>query len=167
MSDDFDFADVPPAAAKARISKVPIGKTQYILLGPGRGLWLHWMGKRTIPCDGPRCPTGTHRRPAHWTSYFPAALIRRVLNQNTGKHKHEFEICVLTVNEEQAAELNSCAFPVVVNVEKRKGERGIRIHKIEPVAESNGVPSPFPVEPTLYKIFGRRPSSKGGDVNAE
>lgn len=165
MADDFDFDDAPPPAPEARIAKIPIGESRWIVLGTGRGLWLHWEGKRTTPCDGDNCPAGRHRRPAHWTCYLPAALQQIALDETDGKHKASYEKVVLSVNQEQAEKLRDQPFPIRLTIRRIDGKKGFSILKIEPLQRHPNIPAAFPVETTLYRVFGRRPSTNGTSTN--
>lgn len=166
MADDFDFDDAPPPAPEARIAKIPFGDSHWIVLGTGRGLWLHWEGKRTTPCDGENCPAGRHRRPAHWTCYLPAALQQIALDEATGKHKAAYEKVVLAVNQEQAERLRDQPFPIKLTVHRIKDKKGFSIRKIEPLQKHPNIPATFDVKATLYRVFGRRPSVNGNGTDS-
>lgn len=158
----FDFDDAPPPAPKARVVVLPNGKSQLIVLGPPRGLWLHWARKRSIPCDGENCPQSRHRLPCHWSGYCPAVFIRQLAELNEGgKRKVLYEPTVLPVNQDQAEQLNYGSFPVVVTVEKKAEQKGYKLCKIEVIKKDDKIPEAFSVEPTLLRIFGRRPPSNG------
>jgi len=156
----FDFDDKPPQTPEARVAEIPFGESEIIVLGPHRGLWLHWQKRRTVPCDNDDCPAARHRLPVHWTGYSPACLVKLVREQDSGRHKKVLEKVVLSLNQEQADQLADQKFPVLLKVKRTKEKKGFSIRKIEQLEDHPNIPRPFSIEPTLYRLFGRRPITK-------
>src|SRR5437667_3615004 len=68
----FPWADSPPDPVPFSILIPPPGVHRFTLLGLGRGIWLHWVGKRSLPCLDQDCPRSRHIKPAYWLAYLPA-----------------------------------------------------------------------------------------------
>lgn len=71
MVDAVPWDDVPPEPVFERVVIPPVGVAKFTILGTGRGIWLHWLGKRSMPCLRALCPKARHSKPVYWLGYLP------------------------------------------------------------------------------------------------
>lgn len=162
MTDSLEHAP-PPEPPKAMLWSAPDGKSSAVLLGPHVGLWVHWFQKRTQPCLNDRCPSARHRAPVYWCGYFPGAVQERGgIDPATGKHLFIMRPVLVTVNNQQAEDLKEYfQFPLLLAIEKRAGKRGFKIVSVKEIPDSEQLPEPFEVWPSLYRAFRMRPPRSG------
>lgn len=153
----------PPAPAPARIWK-PSGKAaRFYLLGNYHGQWLHWLGKRSLPCLDDDCPSSRHTRPAHWVAYYPAAMVEMVYSVTAGKNVPKYVPYVLALSPENVEDLSHYTrWPLGIEVKPRKGARGLELTSVQEVRAPKELPAPFNVRAVLYRVFGIRPPETNG-----
>jgi hypothetical protein len=160
VNDAIPWADRPPPLPTARIWSPPPGTSFACLLGPWYALWVHWIGKRSVPCMNQDCPRHTHSRPMRWCAYAPACVptVDNVTRKITA-----YTSVILPLSPEQATavlqRLGSYPGPTL-KIKKADKRRGFTITDILPVLDGPPLPSCPDVEATLYRLWGRRPPSQ-------
>jgi hypothetical protein len=155
--DHIDWSPAPPPPVAARIITVSDGTSHYVVLGSWAGIWVHWLGRRSLPCLGERCPRSRHLRPMRWTGYLPAAASNLTLTERG--HVRTWSACVLPVGPDQARDLEEHVrhCPFVLEIKKRPGERGWRVAGVSRTIPSGELPAAPDVRNTLYRVWGVRP----------
>lgn len=145
------------------------GETAFVrLLGPWKGAWLHFPGKRSTPCLGesngcPHCPDPK----VLWEGYAPALWYQQTLDLETGKPVCRWTPIVCPIFDAMRQELSQLPdgfVGLVLKITRSKGPKTHhtwelleRTHKV--YAEPAG--QPFPVEPIMYRFWRlfRRPAT--------
>jgi hypothetical protein len=159
---NVDWQDRPPSVPKATIWTPPNGTSLVALLGRGVGLWLHWLGRRSYPCEGKDCPAARHRKPAYWTKYFPACIP---VFEGTGEKKLKgYMPVVIALSQDHYAYLEefSEGGPILLEVARQNGDRQFRIKKVQAYHGKVQLPPVFDVRPVLYRVWGMRPPTETG-----
>jgi len=156
MNDPLDLGAPAPDAPPAKVLTALTCDTRVLLLGPITGHWVHWVKKRTLPCQDPGCPLCKRRVPARWQGYGPALLLTGKLNASAAVYKTA--PIVLPCNPEQEKELTAAgAPPLELLLRPRRDKRGFDLAKITQVLKNKSTPPAFDVRPVLYRLFGVRP----------
>lgn len=159
MSASIAWTDRVPPAPSARIWQPPEGQHLACILGDWRACWIHWMGKRSLPCLGDDCPAARHRRPALWYAYLPLC-IPKLSGPVQGYKITGYEAVILACNREQAATIKPHLgdFPgPVVTVVRHKSDKTWKIEKIDR-PDKLKVVTPCPdVSITLHCVWGMIP----------
>ena len=164
----IDWDDRPPTVHPARVWTCPVGEFRVRLLARPVGVWIHWLGKRSLPCLKGDCPAARHRSPQRWQGYAAAALARpRTEEVRSGPHGQYVDAVrpvlgwiaiVLPLSPEQAAELDGAdpAAGVVVRVRRGKEDRTYQVAEVS--TPYTGLPPlrPFDVVPILLRMWGVR-----------
>lgn len=158
MSERIAWSDSAPLIPTARIWTPPIGLSAVCVLGNWRGVWIHWMGKRSLPCLDAECPKQRHLKPAKWVGYLPACTplfapdsVSKVIGQLP---------IILPLTAEQAEFLKPAmgAFPGPhLTLERLKEKKEWAIRDIKPLKRVAGLPACPNPEQTLYRAWGVRP----------
>lgn len=170
----------PPSDSGPRIGiqvwTPPPKSRHYVrLLGPWRGVWLHWLNERTRPCLGEtecqHCPDPDIR----WMGYAPAQLWTfGPPDTKSGVPKPAWMPIVCPITEQVATVLRPLQLPgLVVEIERRGksafGEMTAMVQE-EMTAKNPTPPPPFDVVPILLRMwklrrlhFRRPPFDEGGD----
>lgn len=153
----FRWASRPASAGTSMpiaLVRVPKGAKVYArILAPFRGLWTHYIRKRTVPCVLHGCPHDA-TQPARWKAYAPAEVHR--VNPESGKH--EWLPAVVEITERLAAlEGREDLVGLVVEF-SRIGKRpnGPLSYMVVEAAKQPKAPpkyAPFDVEPVLDRLF--------------
>lgn len=140
---------------------VPPGPPTFIrLLGPVRGIWLHWVGARARPCTKTKatrcvlCDEGSHSiAETRWKGYAPA---QRWGANNLGSL--DWILCVVEVTERANEAIKGRQILGLVVEMKRADARPqsrLLVKIIErPPSNSAPPPPPFDVTPILIHMWG-------------
>jgi hypothetical protein len=158
MLDPIPWADGPPPVPVASVWTPPAGTWDLVVLGPWFSVWLHWLGKRSLPCLAEYCPAARHIKPVRWSAYCPAALAEWETAER--KKVKSWRPVVLPIGLECAHELRPQLgeFPGPGIILTRKGGQKAWTWKIGSLQRiPANLPKPFDVRPTLYRLWGVRP----------
>jgi len=143
-------AEIPPTNLP-KIWNPPVGETPVCILGPWLSVWVHWMGKRTLPCLDAECPKSRHSRPVRWVGYAPIAV---------GRHG-VVEVAVLPLSPDKADALRDVAAdgaPFVITCKRRESSREWTVDDVKTDLKPEWpVPSPPDVQAVLLRLWGIRP----------
>ncbi len=150
---------VPPQTPGVTVYTVRPGSTLYFrLLGPWRGVWLHWLGARSLPCTGRGdCPHCANANPAvnalRWKGYAPALRWDFIPG---GEGKQGWIPCVLEITENVKDVLAGLELAgQVVELKRPRGRPNARVEASLIDRPANApLPPPFDVEPILMKLWG-------------
>ena len=167
MHDPIPWADVPPPVPVASVWTPAEGVWDLVLLGPWFSCWLHWSGRRSLPCLAEDCPTARHRQPVRWQAYAPAALA--VWANAERKSVDRWKPVVLPCGLECANDLLPflTKFPGPAIRLTKKGNVKAWTWTIGKVTRSiHGLPAAFDPRPTLYRLWGVRPPEEPAQAAA-
>jgi hypothetical protein len=158
MSDPIPWADGPPPVPVASVWTPPTGIWDLVLLGPWFAVWLHWLGKRSMPCLGGCCPTARHGKPVRWSAYAPAALAEyETVERRKVKTWKPIVLPIgLECAHEVGAQLGNYPGPGL-RLTRKSGQRAWTWAIIPITRQLAGVPKVFDPRPTLYRLWGVRP----------
>ena len=133
----------------------PAGETTIQILGPWVGVWIHWVGRRTMPCLNEDCPKARHNRPIRWCGYAPIVIFR----------SKEQKRAVLGLSPEKAKDVEAelTGFPgPFLKCHRKAGSREWTIKDIFH-REVKGTPPPAPdVQLVLLRVWGIKPEDVRG-----
>lgn len=156
MNDPLDLGAPSPEAPPANVLTALQVETRVLLLGTVTGHWVHWVKRRTLPCQSGACALCKRRVPARWQGYAPALLLTGQLDAQAGVYTHK--LCVLPCSPEHEKELKLAGVPPLeLLLKPRKDRRGFDLAKITQVLRNKSTPPAFDVRPVLYRLFGVRP----------
>lgn len=171
---EIAWEDTPPPKAVRRIIVVRPGNSiRALILGEPLGVWIHWVGKRSQPCQGVgRCAKCREDNPRMWRAYLPAAyreFIRRgsVGNDPIGEWSPKIIEGALELTEAHGEFISGGDLRgVVIECHKPKGDRkSLRI--IRAGFDENPPPA-FDVKPILFRLWGiGREDTKGPRIAEE
>jgi len=159
MTKKIDWAPPPQRNPEIRIWKPTHEPRLFIVLGPPVGVWVHWLGKRSMPCERDKCPPSRHHKPCHWIGYAPAAMWDFGVSP-AGHQWGKWIRIVLPLSEQiephfRVAEENYPSAPVKLKL--AKSGRGIEILTVDKSGKPTELPGPFNVKPVLFRAWGIRP----------
>lgn len=158
MNDPIDWTDKPPSVPLARIWTPPDLDSWVVLLGRWSGVWIHWIGRRSVPCLGPQCPSNRHLKPAHWAGYAPAAVAQ--LATDGTRKVQGWTAIVLPISAELAAELEPQLVPFpgpLLHIHRSAGKRVWAVKSVKSTPKGEHFPAAFDPRPSLYRLWGIRP----------
>ncbi len=150
----ISWQDENPPVITAKIWTPPAGLTEVCLLGRWLGVWVHWMGRRTLPCLGDECPKARHNRPIRWIGYAPITVPRQ----------KALEAAILALSPEKAEELTEYMGDGLGPVIFCKRNQKSREWHIDHVNTEVKPDARFPITPdvryVLFRLWGIRPDSQ-------
>jgi hypothetical protein len=156
-----DWGADPPPPPVARVWVATTDPCKFALLGPLVKLYIHWIGRRSFPCEGEdRCPRTLHAKPCRWQAYAPAAQLVPVQDPNTLSYGPSWKRAVLPVSELMNAKLEAAGVKIpgtVVTVARSKTSKEVVLREVTTLETTKGLPEWFDVKPILYRLWGIRP----------
>lgn len=152
------FAPRPRSLPQARLWSPPDGTTDVLILAPYIGTWVHWVGKRSLPCLNSNCPASRHRRPCKWSGYLPILLAAQ-----KGP-----ETAVVTITPEKASDIDealSKRSTPIMKVVRRKGAKDWLIKSFHEAKLTQELPEVPDVQLVLCRVWGIRPDELEGGEN--
>lgn len=159
------WAAQPPSVPNATIYRPKETPVWIVALGPPVGVWVHWMGKRSLPCLGDQCPAARHRRPVHWTGYLPAALPK---GPGAPADAPEFTSIVVPLSDRNDEDLRAAlaAGRPCLQIVGRKNGKGWDLLKSKAVKRGACPLNAFDVRLVLMRAWGIRPDQAADRADA-
>lgn len=158
MEEHLDWQDDLPPIPSARIW-APATEADYhaIVLGPWKGCWVHWVGKRSEPCLTKACPGPRHKRPVNWYAYTPIALFTA---SHIGSKEGKWNPAVISLGRENADNLlpHMSVFPGPGLTIARVGKSNeVNLTIFDEIKIPDELPPCPDVILTLTRLWGIRP----------
>lgn len=166
MHHNFSWADSPPPTPTARVWSPPPGHSWVALQSLWLGRWIHWIGKRSMPCMGDGCPSQRHWKPATWCGYAAAAVAE--VDPTNRKKVKQWTPIVLAISPDTANQLRpngrSIVLPCLLDVVVTTGKKGWTLGGIHDIPPKTTLPNAANVRHTLYRLWGViPPESENGN----
>ena len=155
MNDSLAWSDDVPTLPTARIWTPGPGISWFCALGKWHALWVHWVRKRTLPCQKEQCPKWRHNQPGHWTAYLPGAIPIHSLDGD--RKVVGFRPVILPLNPEQADQVRKGfgTFPgPLLELARIKNEKTFLVQRIITGKPLENLPPCPSVLATLYRVWG-------------
>ena len=163
MSDNLNWSEEIPPLPTARIWIPPTGKYWLCVLGSWHALWVHWMGKRSLPCQKD-CPKYRHARPARWTAYLPCAIP--IMCHDDPRRLIGNKPVIVALSPEQAdllrPKMGNYPGPAFL-IDKKKEEKNWELLEMRNGGKVDGLPTCPDVLATLYRVWGIIPETTKSD----
>lgn len=154
----IDFSSPAPDFISVRIY-TPTAHDRCLIIGEMSGVWIHWMGKRSLPCLGKSCPKARHGKPCRWVGYIPIT----VWNAHESKPRPLRAILALTAQKWQIVQNKLVDLPtgksLQISVDKNPESRQWRIADLEFVDNPFPLLTSFRVSNELLRIWGIPPDT--------
>ena len=154
----FGSGSALPAVASAQLFKFPKDRVSVCLLGPWYGQWVHWTGRRSIPCLEDDCPKATHRHPQRWVGYMPGVV--QEVKDRAIRDWRRWPIWVIGLPAHAVhsiMQVDGMSFPLLVSVSRVEGRKEVKVDGIRCPLVVDNAPVAFDVAPTLAALWGVRP----------
>lgn len=148
----------PPPKPTARIWSPPADRESFaVVLGPWSPHWVHWVGKRTLPCLNDDCPRPRHTKPIQWRGYLPVAVYNPMSKHTDDK---EWLPAIYAVGQDHANDivpyLSDYPGPALtITVIKKENRHSISVKELADYPEN--LPSCPDVKVVLAKLWGIKP----------
>jgi hypothetical protein len=149
----------PPAKRQAVLILMPGESAMATFLGEPECTEIHWVDKRSMPCQGPDCPVNHLTNAPKWRAYV-AAQVRRFVKRGEcagepiGDWSAKFEDLIVELTEAHAEFVAVGKLRgLVVELHKPKGNVRQSMRIINTGKSDDAAPPAFDVKPILCRLW--------------